>query len=160
DEIANGILSVDINRTADNVHISPQHLLQVGENDSFTGTGTTINPVVGQSFNGTEATFTDTDTITAASDLHATINWGDGNTTAGVVTGGAGNFSVAGTHTYSSAGSDPITVTLFDNAPGTASATANSTANVAAVNLVGQVTLTAATEHVALPANTVVATFT
>ena len=65
---------------------------------------------------------------------------------------------MSGTHTYATAGRDAVTVTLTDGASGTATAVANSTANV--LGLTGQVSLTAATEGRALPVKTPVATFT
>jgi hypothetical protein len=46
------------------------------------------------------------------------------------VTGGNGAFSVSGTHVYTAAGQDAVTVTLAEDAPGTAAATAHSTANI------------------------------
>jgi PKD repeat protein len=88
--------------------------------------------MAGSPFNGVVATFTDANTANVAGDFTATIDWGDGTTTAGIVSGGAGSFTVSGSHTYASAGSYPVTVTLTDDAPGTATATVTSTANVAA----------------------------
>jgi len=88
----------------------------------------------------------------------ATINWGDGTTTAGEIIDTAGAISVSGTHTYASSGQNAVSVTLSDDAPGTATATANSTANVG--GLTGQVSLNAATEGVALSSTTKVAMFT
>ena len=41
-------------------------------------------------------------------DFTATINWGDGTTTAGTVIGSNGSFTVAGGHTYADEGSDPL----------------------------------------------------
>jgi hypothetical protein len=38
------------------------------------------------SFSGVVATFSDSDTVTAAGDFAATIDWGDGTTSAGTVT--------------------------------------------------------------------------
>ena len=73
---------------------------------------------------------TDRDTHNVASDFNATINWGDGTTTAGVITDTRGTISVSGTHTYASSGRDAVTVILVDDAPGTATATAHSTATV------------------------------
>ena len=70
----------------------------------------------------TVATFTDTDTAAPASDFVGTIDWGDGTTTAGTVTGSSGSFTVSGTHAYATSGQDTITVTLADDAPGTATA--------------------------------------
>jgi PKD repeat protein len=105
------------------------------------------------------ATFSDTDLVSLPSDFTATINWGDGTVTAGTITGGNGTFGVSGTHTYTSPGQDTVSVTLSDDAPGTATATAISTANVGALVAVAE-TLNAATEHVALASGTQVATFT
>jgi hypothetical protein len=47
-----------------------------------------------------------------------------------VITDTRGTISVSGTHIYASSGQDAVTVTLTDDAPGTATATAHSTANV------------------------------
>jgi hypothetical protein len=99
--------------------------------DVLTSQATTIDATAGQTFLGTVATFTDSNASIPASGLTATINWGDGTaTTAGVVTGGNGSFTVAGSHTYSTAGSDSVAVALTENPPNTATATAESTANV------------------------------
>src|SRR4029077_11007285 len=83
-------------------------------------------------FTGAVASFTDSDAANVPGDFVATIDWGDGNTTAGTVTGGGGTFTVSGTHTYANAGVFTVTVTLTEDAPGTATATATSTANVSA----------------------------
>jgi hypothetical protein len=102
------------------------------EADALSGTPVTFSPQQGVPFTGTVATFTDADTANVASDFTATIDWGDGNTTAGTVTGGAGAFTVSGTHTYAASGPFSVTVTLADDAPGTATASVTSTANVSA----------------------------
>ena len=99
--------------------------------DVLTPHGVTFNATPGQAFTGTVATFVDTDTLNTAGDFTATISWGDGTTSAGVISDTAGAISVSGTHTYATPGQDSVTVTLSDDAPGTATATANSTANVA-----------------------------
>jgi len=104
----------------------------VTESDVLSGTPVVFAPQQAIPFTGTVATFTDTDTANVASDFTATINWGDGNTTAGTVSGGGGTFTVSGTHTYATAGSFPVIVTLADDPPGTATATTTSTANVSA----------------------------
>jgi len=78
------------------------------------------------------AVFTDTNTAGVASDFTATIDWGDGTTTAGTVSGGGGTFTVSGTHTYATSGTFNVVVTLTDDPPGTATATTTSTANVSA----------------------------
>jgi hypothetical protein len=59
------------------------------------------------------------------------VNWGDGPAvTAGTVTGGGGFFTVSGTHTYAFPGHFVPTVTMSEDAPGTATATAFATASV------------------------------
>src|SRR5207247_10407796 len=66
-----------------------------------------------------------------ASDFTATIDWGDGTTTSGTVSGGSGTFTVSGNHTYADEGNYDTTVVIADDAPGTANATASGTASVA-----------------------------
>ena len=60
---------------------------------------------------------------------------GDGVTTAGVVTDLTGNITVSGTHTYEASGHDTVTVTLRDDSPGSASATATSKVTIPPVKL-------------------------
>ncbi len=99
--------------------------------DVLTPQATTISATADQSFSGTVATFTDSNTSIPASGLTATINWGDGTAaTTGVVSGSNGSFTVTGSHTYSAGGTDTVAVTLTENSPGTATATADSTADV------------------------------
>src|SRR5262249_6851045 len=81
-------------------------------------------------FSGAVATFANTNPANPSTDFTATIDWGDGTTTTGTVTGGAGTFTVSGSHTYTSSGTKSLSVTLADDAPGTAQATAHSTASV------------------------------
>ena len=154
-------VSVTITRTSDGAHIAPSGNVVVADNNHLTGTGTALSSTTNQALtNVTVAHFTDTDLVTPSSDLSAIINWGDGTaTTAGTVSGSGGSFSVTGSHTYASPAVDTVTVTLSDH-PGTATATATGTATVTGGALAGQVVLTTATEHVALPATTAVATFT
>lgn len=104
----------------------------VTETDVLSGTPMTFTPVATVPFTGPVATFSDTNTANVPGDFTATINWGDGNTTAGTVTGGGASYTVSGTHTYATNGTFPVIVTLHDDPPGTATATANSTANVSA----------------------------
>jgi hypothetical protein len=131
----------------------------VAEADALTGTGTPITATEGQAFTGTVASFTDTNTANVASDFTATINWGDGTTSSGTVTGSNGAFAVSATHTYADEGSFTASVTLTDDTPGTATAMASSTATVAEADvLTGTGTPVTATEGLAFN-GTAVATF-
>src|SRR6478735_1002971 len=60
------------------------------------------------SISTTLATFTDSWITEASSNFTATVDWGDGKTSAGTVSGGAGSYSVSGSHTYASHA--PVTV--------------------------------------------------
>jgi hypothetical protein len=125
-------MPVQITDTVSTATASTTSTANVAEGDALTATPATFSAFVATPFSGVVATFTDTNTANVPSDFTATIDWGDGTTTAGTVAGGGGTFSVSGTHTYSTAGAETVTVTLTDDAPGTASATATSTANVTA----------------------------
>ncbi len=75
---------------------------------SFNTVSSTPSPAGGFSFygpagstvGGTVATITDPNTSATPSAYTATINWGDGTTSPGTITGGNGSFNVAGTHAY------------------------------------------------------------
>jgi hypothetical protein len=62
------------------------------------------------------ASFTDSSTIDAAGVFSASIDWGDGTTTAGTVNGEDGSFIVTGGHTYAEEGDYPLDVTVTDTA--------------------------------------------
>jgi hypothetical protein len=131
-EEGNFPLGVTIADTANSTSVSlSSGTVAVAEADVLTAKGLTFSARAGQAFSGKVATFTDRDTSNVASDFSAAINWGDGTTIAGVITDKRGAISVSGTHTYASSGRDAVTVTLTDGAPGTATATAHSTVNVA-----------------------------
>jgi len=79
-----------------------------------------------QSFNGVTATFTDAASPGGTlSDFSATINWGDGTSSAGTVAGpDGGPYSVSGSHTYTSTGPFTITTTINDVGGSTATTSA------------------------------------
>jgi hypothetical protein len=104
----------------------------VEEADVLIASGLSVTPTEGTTFSGAVATFADTGYPgNSPSDFTATIDWGDGTTTTGTVSGASGVFTVSGSHTYADEGTHTTTVTLTDDTPGTAAATATGVANVA-----------------------------
>lgn len=96
--------------------------------NSLVVTPVAISPFEAVSFSGIVASFIDADTLQPPGNFTATVDWGDGTTSAGTVTGSAGSFSVSGTHTYADEGSFPVQVTVIDianslNASSTGTAT-------------------------------------
>ena len=111
-------LGVTIIDRANNTSLSPpEGTVAVADGDVLSARGLTFKANAGQGFNGRVATFTDRDTHNVASHFNATIDWGDGTTSAGVITDTRGAISVSGTHTYASSGQDTVTVTLTEDAP-------------------------------------------
>jgi hypothetical protein len=93
---------------------------------------------------GTVANFSDANPDASAADYVATVNWGDGSSTAGTVTKQSpGAFSVSASHTYAEEGSYPTAVTINDK--GGASITVGGTATIAdaALTAGSAVTITA-----------------
>jgi hypothetical protein len=91
----------------------------------ITAMGTTVSATMGVAFSGIAATFRDQNIASTAADFAATIVWGDGHSTTGSVAPAAGGgFEVSGTHTYSSAGTLPVTVSILDEGGGIGRATA------------------------------------
>jgi hypothetical protein len=89
----------------------------------------TVSPVAGAPFTGVVASFTDADPAGTAGDYSALINWGDGNSSTGVIAANSsGGFDVTGSNTFAAAGPYAVTVSIADS--GSSTATANSTANV------------------------------
>jgi hypothetical protein len=83
-------------------------------------------PFPGFFFNGVVATFTDANPSAPATDFTATIDWGDGSSSAGTITANpGGGFSVSGEHLYAGPVPGPVTVQIVDD--GGSSATAYST---------------------------------
>jgi choice-of-anchor C domain-containing protein len=93
--------------------------------DVITATAATITPkTTAVGFTAPVATFTDSNTSAPASSFSASINWGDGSTpTAGAISGSGGTFSVAGTHTYATHGTYPVSVSITSASGGSGSVT-------------------------------------
>src|SRR5581483_2784124 len=67
--------------------------------------------------NVTVATFTDTYTGNVPSDFTVSVDWGDGTTTAGTLSGSGANYTVTGSHTYATAGQFTITTFMNEDDP-------------------------------------------
>jgi large repetitive protein len=75
----------------------------------------TFNPIEATAFNGQVAVFQDGNPQAPPSDFTATINWGNGITSAGTIQPiGGGQFGVSGTNTYAEEGSFPVSVSIND----------------------------------------------
>ena len=94
----------------------------------LTAAANTVSTTVGQLFTAQVATFTDGNASATVSDFSATIEWGDGQSSAGTIGQAAPRFTVTGTHRYSTAGPHSITITIHDI--GGAGATTHGTATV------------------------------
>ena len=95
--------------------------------------GVSFSATAGSEFNGVVAQVADGDPTAISSDFAASIEWGDGGTSLGTVSGASGSFEVRGTHTYANAGTYSVKVTVTKSGGKQASAT--STANVLAAAL-------------------------
>ena len=91
----------------------------------ITATGSDLTGPEGTDISGTIATFTDTQVNTAADDYTASIDWGDGDTSAGTIQmNDSGGFDVDASHAYQSIGDQTATVTITHTDSGrTATAT-------------------------------------
>jgi PKD repeat protein len=67
-------------------------------------------------------TFTDANPLATTADFTATIDWGDSSLTAGTVSGGAGSFTVTGSHQYAEEGNHTVTVAVLDDGGSTTGA--------------------------------------
>jgi len=79
---------------------------------------------------GQVASFSASDVGHVAGDFTAAIDWGDGTSSQGAVSGGNGSFVVTGSHTFGAEGQLTTMVTITDDAPGSITSPAVSTATV------------------------------
>jgi len=143
-------VTTSITRTADNAQLTATGSITAAEGDVLAvKSAPSLTAQAGQSLsNVVVATFSDSYTGNVASDFAATINWGDGTTSAGTVTDVNGVLSVAGSHSYTGAGTDVVTVTLND-VDGSATSTATGSATVSAASGGSTYTLTTKADNVA-----------
>ncbi len=111
----------------------------------LSATGVAVSGTAGVKLSATVAKFTDADPAGVAADYTASIDWGDGSTTAGTIgSAKGGGFAVTGSHTYASGGVYTTSVTISD--VGGAKATASSSANVVGPPVVSNVSVVSVTE--------------
>ncbi len=91
----------------------------------------------GAAFSGTVAAFTDGDGNTAPGLYTATINWGDGSTTAGTVSFNGVRFNISGSHTYAEEGTFNVVVNLHDTDGASASSSASVSVADAPLSILG-----------------------
>jgi hypothetical protein len=72
-------------------------------------------------FSGVVAIFSDANAATGAARFLATINWGDGTISPGIVTGANGTFEISGSHRYARLGVFTIQITVSMSFPQPAS---------------------------------------
>jgi hypothetical protein len=79
-------------------------------------TAVNLSTPVGVPFSGVVATFRNADPFGNPISYSATIDWGDGSSSAGAISdSGGGTFAVSGSHTYTSPGRDPFSVRITHN---------------------------------------------
>ena len=103
----------------------------VWEDQRITATGENISGVEGAKTSGTVANFVDPDTSATPGEYEATIEWGDGSSSTGTISGTAGKFSVSGEHTYTEEGHYTVTTHITDVDTPSNNATATATATIA-----------------------------
>ena len=99
--------------------------LQAAGTTPLVALGGSFSATEGISFTGAVAALDATAAAAVAANFTATIDWGDGTTSAGTVTAtGNGGFLVLGNHMYAEEGAETVTVTIHDNSSNTATTTA------------------------------------
>ena len=127
---------------------------------ALTATAVSISGTEGAALAGTTtvATFTDADPNGTLGGYTATINWGDGHTSSGIIVTTANGFAVEAGHTYAEQGSYTPIVTINDG--GGSTTTVTDSATIADAALTATAVSISGTEGAALAGTTTVATFT
>jgi hypothetical protein len=102
----------------------------IWEDQAIRASGENISGTEGAMASGTVATFTDGDKSATAGEYAAKIEWGDGSSSTGTITGSAGSFSVSGEHTYAEEGSYAVKVEITDVDNASNHATTSSAAKI------------------------------
>jgi hypothetical protein len=107
-----------------------------GTTVSTTNTVVAADAYAGSSVSLSVANFTGDPALSAGNYL-ATINWGDGNSTPGTVSGSGGVYSVSGSHSYTQAGTFTAQVSVLNPFGETATASSSVIVAQAPVTLLG-----------------------
>jgi hypothetical protein len=133
-------------------HVADMHMLwnELHPVTSLTilldATGQNFSATEGSAFTRTVATFTVPDLSAPATQFTANIDWGDGSSSAGTITGATGSFTVTGSHTYAEEGTRSVVTTIADSADANDTGAATSTATVADASLTGSARAVSAVE--------------
>ncbi len=93
-----------------------QNIPGIVEPNTLTVAAKDFKATEGALFTGTVGSVEDNDPTAQAKNLSATIDWGDGQKSAGTVTANAqGGFDVSGNHVYAEEGTYSFTITVQDN---------------------------------------------
>jgi hypothetical protein len=101
----------------------------------LSASGVNFSATAGAPFSGTVATFTNADPFGSAASYSATITWGDGSTSAGVISGTGSTLTVSGSHTYADPVNETISVQISHNLGYTTTANVSATATVTSLGL-------------------------
>jgi hypothetical protein len=96
----------------------------------LTASAVNFSATAGAPFSGAVATFSNADPFGSAASYTAVITWGDGSTSAGVVSGTGGTLTVSGAHTYADPVNRAVQVTISHVLGYTTTATTTGTAAV------------------------------
>jgi hypothetical protein len=96
----------------------------------LSATGVNVSATAGAPLSGAVATFPNADPFGSAASYIALITWGDGNTSAGTISGSGSTLTVSGAHTYADAVNQTVHVTISHKVGYTTTATTTATATV------------------------------
>src|SRR5262249_13210010 len=96
----------------------------------LSATAVNFGATAGAPFSGTVATFTNADPHGSAASYAAVITWGDGSTSAGVISGTGSTLTVSGMHTYAAAVNEVVSVQISHVLGDTTTPTVSDTATV------------------------------
>src|SRR5487761_661016 len=134
DELATN-LAATITDTSDSTTAPATGSVTAGEDDTLVAPAAplTLTATEGETTSLTAAFTNTAANPSPVNDFLATIHWGDGTSSVAFPASTTpGTLTVSGSHVYAATGTHQATVTLADDAPGTASATATATVTVSA----------------------------